>query len=193
MPDGFTSTIGAMAARFGSKAGQFATVLRQQGEQVVRTQAISVHEVIVRTSPVDTGFLRQHWSPVRQGATPLTWGTSTDVPYAPTLEYGGYRHVGHNVPPKTVRLGGGALGAGFTAGPGIYSTQAPLGWVRKALAQAKPQYILRLQRLVQDAWQRGGTTGGIGGLPPVGASLSPSRTLVLSPGQLGALFGIDII
>ena len=193
MPDGLTSTIGAMAARFGSKAGQYATLLHQQGEQVVRTQALSVREVIVQTSPVDTGFLRQHWSPVRQGATPLTWSTSTDVPYALTLEYGGYTRVGRSMPPKTVRLGGGALGAGFTAGAGIYSTQAPLGWVRKALVQAQPQYMLRLQRLVHEAWQRAGGTGGTGGLPPIGAAPSPARPLTMTPAQLGTLFDIDIV
>ena len=193
MPDGFTSTVGAMTARFASKAGQYAVLLRQHGEQAVRTQAVSVREVIVQTSPVDTGFLQRHWSPVRQDMTPLSWGTSTDVSYASTLEYGGYTRIGRSMPPKTVRLGGGALGAGFTAGACIYSTQAPLGWVRKALAQAQPQYMLRLQRMMHEAWGRAGGTGGTGGLPPVGMAPSPARPLALSPAQLGALFEIDII
>jgi len=193
MADGLTSTFGATAARYTSKLSQFGGLLRQQGSLAVKAQATSVREVIVRTSPVDTGFLRAHWSPAQQRGDPLTWGTSTDVPYAPTLEYGGYRRVGRAQPPKTVRLGGGDLGAGFIAGAGIYSTQAPLGWVRRALAGAHPQYMLRLQNMLRDAWRNAGGTGATGALPAVGAAVAPTRPLTLTPAQLGTLFGIDVI
>lgn len=194
MPDGFSSTFGAMAARFTSKLGQFGGALRQQGSLAVQAQMRSVHAVIVATSPVDTGFLRAHWSPVHQRGDPLIWGTSTDVPYAPTLEYGGYRSVGRRIPPRTVRLGGGDLGAGFTAGAGIYSTQAPLGWVRRALAQAQPQYLVRLQQMLRQAWSQAGGTGATSlTVAPVGTAPLPSRALTLTPAQLGTLFGIDII
>ena len=54
------------------------------------------------TAPVDTGALKRNRSAVRQSG-PLTWATGYDLPYAPILEYGGYRGVG----PKTVALGGG--------------------------------------------------------------------------------------
>ena len=193
MSDGFTSTVDATAARFTSKLGQFATLVQQQGSLVVKTHATGIREAIIRTSPVDTRFLQAHWSPAHQRGDPLTWGISTDVPYAPTLEYGGYHGIGKRMPPRTVRLGGGDLGAGFTAGAGIYSTQAPLGWIRKALAQAQPQYLLRLQNMLREAWARASTTGTTGGLAAVGVAPASGRALALTPAQLGTLFGIDVI
>lgn len=154
MPDGLTLNMVATAARFTSRLRSFRLQVEQQGAQAVRDQAISVQRVIVRTSPVDTGRLRASWTPAQERGNPLTWGTSTHLHYAPTLEYGGYRRQG----PRTVYVGGGDLGAGFVAGPGIYSTQAPLGFVRKALAQASPQLQQRIRTVLRRTWQGGTQT-----------------------------------
>ena len=108
-----------------------------------------VYRQIVATSPVDTGALKRSWtSPTQRG--PLRWATGTDKHYAETLEYGGYSRVG----PRTVALGGGDIGEGFVAGAGIYSQQAPLGFVRKALAQATPRLRLRVRTVVPEVWKR---------------------------------------
>lgn len=147
MPDGLTLNFTATAARFQSRMNRFLQRVDQDGGKATEDQMRSVHSIIVSTSPVDTGDLRAHWGPVTQRG-PLTYGTGNDRVYAPTLEYGGYVRVG----PKTVGLGGGDLGAGFVAGPGIYSRQAPLGFVRRALADAAPQYQERLRNVLRQTW-----------------------------------------
>lgn len=147
MPDTLALNFTATAARFQSRMARFIQRLDQDGGKATEDQMRSVHSVIVSTSPVDTGDLRAHWGPVTQRG-PLTYGTGNDRSYATTLEYGGYLRVG----PKTVGLGGGDLGAGFVAGAGVYSRQAPLGFVRRALADAAPQYSERLQNTLRQLW-----------------------------------------
>ena len=127
------------------------------------------------TAPVDTGALKRNRRAVQQTG-PLTWETGYDLPYAPILEYGAYRGVG----PKTVALGGGDLGAEFVAGAGIYSKQAPLGWVRKALvSQAKP-LRKRLATAVHAAWGGRRLSAGAGALPTDTQTLSQ-------------IFGVEVI
>ncbi len=150
MPDGITLNAHALAARFVSDMGRFAQRLQTEGGRVVRDQMTTTRQVIVQTTPVDTGNLQTHWGPVQERSTGqlLVYGVENPVEYGPLLEYGGYRGVG----PRTTRLGGGDLGGGFVAGGGIYSTQAPLGFVRKALVGAWPQFQRRLWHMVRQAW-----------------------------------------
>lgn len=150
MADGITLTLAGVSARFTSDMGRFAQRVRTDGANAVRAQMVNVRQVLIATSPVDTGFLRAQWGPVGEsGAGSLLASRVTNpTPYGPVLEYGGYRGVG----PKTVALGGGALGLSFQAGGGIYSTQAPLGWVRRALVSAWPQYQRRLNNVLRQAW-----------------------------------------
>jgi hypothetical protein len=147
MPDSISLNYTATAARFQSRMNRFIQRLDQDGGKATEDQMRSVHSIIVSTSPVDKGPLRAHWGPVTQRG-PLTYGAGNDRSYAATLEYGGYVRVG----PKTVGLGGGDLGAGFVAGAGIYSRQAPLGFVRRALADAAPQYGDRLRNVLRQLW-----------------------------------------
>lgn len=147
MADGLTANFTATSARFESRMRQCAQRVSDQGDKATQAQMRNVHAIIVATSPEDTGDLKRHWGPVSLRG-PLTWGTGNDRVYAPTLEYGGYVRIGR----KTVGLGGGDLGAGFVAGPGIYSRQAPLGFVRRALADAAPQYLTRLQNVLRQTW-----------------------------------------
>lgn len=119
-------------------------------EQLLEEMARDLRSRVVATTPVDTGRLKRSWSPVTRRAR-LTWGFGTSLYYAPILEYGGYTRTG----PRTVALGGGELGAGFVAGAGIYSTQAPLGFVRKALAQTAPVLRRRIPEVVARAWREG--------------------------------------
>jgi len=107
-----------------------------------------VRQVISATAPVDTGALNRSWTPPALLGL-LRVGVSTDRHYAPRLEYGGYTRTG----PRTVALGGGNLGDGFVAGPGIYSTQAPLGFVRKALVRAAPVVRTRTMDVVAQIWK----------------------------------------
>lgn len=128
------------------------------------------------TAPVDTGRLRASRTQVHR-VQPLTWATGYTVDYAPTLEYGGYPRVG----PRTVHVGGGDVGAGFTAEPGIYSKQAPLGWVRRALAAQRDAFLARVQTALTQAW-----TGQV----TVPDTAGPGLTL--GPGGLSELFGIEL-
>jgi hypothetical protein len=148
MPDLLALTYAAAAARFQARMQTFVGRVREEGSRAVQAQMQAVRQTIVATSPVDTGRLRASWSPVTQRGDPLIWGTGTTLDYAPTLEYGGYTRVGR----RTVAIGGGDLGAGFVAGGGIYSRQAPLGFLRKALAEAAPQLRMRLTNMLQQTW-----------------------------------------
>lgn len=148
MPDTIRLDYATAAQRFGVRMRGYSNRLATRSHQVVRDQMDTVRSAIVATTPVSTGVLRDSWSPVTQGRDALAWGISTDLIYAPVLEYGGYPGVG----PKTVALGGGALGAGFIGDAGIYSTQAPLGWVRRALAHAAPGFLRALEHEITQAW-----------------------------------------
>ena len=149
--DGLIINATAMAAKFQSRVGVVNGQVERLGDRAIEAQMRSVRQVIVNTTPVDTGRLKASWGPVTKLGT-LRYGCGNPRHYGPTLEYGGYPRVG----PRTVRLGGGILGAGFVAGAGIYSQQAPLGFVRKALAGAVPQLRLRLRNVLKQAW------GGLG-------------------------------
>lgn len=146
--DGILLPIRALSAKFEAKLQAYLQEIRVGGAKATEIQMRDVHRVIVLTSPVDTGRLRASWPLPTSRGSDLIWGTGTTLDYAPKLEYGGYTRVG----PKTVRLGGGSLGYGFEADAGIYSQQAPLGFVRRALAGAAESYLLRLRNVIQGAW-----------------------------------------
>lgn len=149
MADGLTLNMAGVVAKWESHLRQFGARVRARGNDVVRTQMQDIRNVIIETSPVDTGALRSHWIPVTPRGD-LVWGTGNDREYAPILEYGGYPGVG----PRTIAAGPGPIGDEFTAGRGIYSKQAPLGWVRYALVRAKPQYLQRLSVMLKQEWER---------------------------------------
>lgn len=148
MVDGLQLDMRGLLAHAEARTAHLRLRLEHDGAKAVESQMRSVHARIVTTSPVDMGRLRRSWPPPTSRGTPLAWGTGTHLHYAPTLEYGGYKGVG----PRTVQLGGGDLVAGFVAGAGIYSRQAPLGFVRRALAEAAPQTMLRMQTLLRRQW-----------------------------------------
>ena len=151
--------LGALAASFEAKLTRFSARVRTEGAKATEVQMRDVHQVIILTSPVDTGELRQSWSPPTSRGSDLIWGTGTTLYYAPILEYGGYHRVG----PRTVQIGGGDLGYGFVAGQGIYSTQAPLGFVRRALAGAAEPYRRRLNTVLRQAFGDGGVSIAVAG------------------------------
>lgn len=196
MPDIITISVTASAARFASRLTRLKNHVETQGAKAVEAQARSVRQVVIATSPVDTGALKASWSPVTARG-PLAYGFSNPKDYAATLEYGGYPRVG----PRTIRLSGGDLGAGFVAGPGIYSQQAPLGFVRKALAGAVPQLRLRIRNMLSQGWGGLGTSDvlgmqeasnifgiDLGGSPSGGFSMTPFTGGNL-PGTLASLRG----
>jgi hypothetical protein len=164
------------ATQFAQDMQRFVQQVRANATTAVHAQMAATRAVLVSTSPVDTGALQGQWGAVQDDSSGDVIAASVEntAPYATILEYGGYRGVG----PRTVQLGGGDLGAGFVAGGGIYSRQAPLGWVRRGLAQARAPYRQRLLQAVHTAWpyQVGATT-----------ELLPAST------DLGALFGIDLV
>lgn len=176
MVDVLTLNMAATGARFTSRLQGFAQRLVTDGGKAVEDQAQDTRQVVIAATPVGTGFLQAHWGPVTQQGDPFTWGFSNDTPYGPILEYGGYQRIGD----KTVGLAGGDLGEGFVAGPGIYSRQAPLGFVRRALAQAAPALRTRLATVLRQAWNTrdmgGGWPGGVGLPAGVGPSSFTGRT-----------------
>lgn len=181
--DGITMNATATAARFTSRLHAFGRYVESAGADAVEAQARSLHAVIVQTSPVDTGRLRESWAPPHERGSPLIWGTETAVEYAGILEYGGYRGVG----PKTVALAGGDLGAGFVAEGGIYSQQAPLGFVRRALAAMLEPFKLRLSGMLQQGWDSA-EAGSMMTHSVVGRQ--QSQVLLGSHQEIAALFGI---
>jgi hypothetical protein len=174
MPDGITIDLTAVLARFASNLQRFAQRVQTESAGATRAQMSYVRQALIATSPVETGYLQAHWGAVeeRSGGSTLLARVENPTPYGPILEYGGYRSVG----PRTVAVGGGALGLGFQGNAGIYSKQAPLGFVRKALVEAWPQYRQRLQTVLRQAWPYDSIAG------------SSS-----SGDDLGALFGIHVV
>jgi hypothetical protein len=168
---------GPAAQQFTQHMQAFHGLLLLTADQAVQQSLEEAGRMLDATVPVDTGRLRASRTTVHK-LRPLTWATGYTVDYAPVLEYGGYPRVG----PKTVHLGGGEIGAGFTGGPGVYSKQAPLGWVRRALAAHRDPFLARVQTAVKQAWtgQMAGTT-----------TTAPGPTL--GPGGLSELFGIEIV
>ena len=148
--DGISLDLAGVAARFSSEMRRYAQRVQTDGATATRAQMTEVRQVLIVTSPVDTGFLQAHWGPVMEQSAGqrIAYVVENPTEYGPILEYGGYRRAG----PRTIALGGGDLGEGFVAGAGIYSQQAPLGWVRRALAGAWPQFQVRLQNVIKQAW-----------------------------------------
>jgi len=151
MADGMTLHMTPVAARFKAIAAHVSLGVFRDGDAAVHDQMVSVRQRIIQTSPVDTGNLRAHWSPVIERRD-LVYGIGNDRVYAPVLEYGGYHRVG----PRTIQAGPAMLddSGEFEAPEGIYSRQAPLGWTRKALIVAKPQYLLRINNVVRRQWEK---------------------------------------
>jgi len=168
------------AAQFQRNMHAFRTLVLALADSAVRQSLDDAGRLMDSTVPVDTGALRANRSPAVSGSrgNRITWSTGYTLPYAGVLEYGGYPGVG----PKTVALGGGDLGAGFTAGAGIYAKQSPLGWVRKALAAVRDPLTARIYRSVRQAWM---------GQVATGPALGP-ETPILGSGGLAGLFGVDL-
>ena len=160
--EGISVRATGMSARFQSKVTAMRSALETDGRKAVEAQVQSIRQLVINTTPVDTGNLKARWGPVSERGT-LAYGFGNPTDYGSTLEYGGYTKVG----PRTIRMGGGALGAGFVADPGIYSRQAPLGFVRKALAQSVGQFHLRLRNILRTAWGGLGQTDAPDVAPPV--------------------------
>ena len=109
---------------------------------------------IVTTTPVDEGDLQASWSPPsRMGPLHYLVAESNAVQvYA--IEYGSIpgNHPWPSPGPRT-QIGGGRIGEGFTdAAPNVYSTQAPLGVVRRALAKQAPQFRKLVLEAVSKGW-----------------------------------------
>lgn len=124
---------------FEEQMAAFIKKAKENPEKVARAVSIKLFSAVVRGTPVDTGRLRMNWQ--ASGATPALgvvsgsdksgsgairsatqfvssypeWEQftfSNNLPYAATIEFGGYNGGG----PKTT--------------PDGYSTQAPAGMVR---------------------------------------------------------------
>ena len=124
---------------FEEQVAAFIKKAKENPEKVARAVSIKLFSAVILATPVDTGRLRMNWQ--ASGATPVTGelaGTdksgasarrsvtqfvttsaeweqftlSNNLPYAETVEFGGYAGGG----PKTT--------------PDRYSTQAPAGMVR---------------------------------------------------------------
>ena len=146
--DGLHINMVPASMKFTSRMREVWHEVEVEGNKAVEAQTRNVRQMVIATTPVDTGRLKASWSPATNRGR-LTWGFGTHLDYANKLEYGGYTGVGQ----RTMRLGGGDLGAGFIAEAGIYSRQAPLGFVRKALAKNAPQFLLRVENVVRRAWK----------------------------------------
>ena len=157
------------AALFALEVDRLRATLPQATDTAVRQTMEDAGAYMDETVPVDSGDLSRNRSPVRQDG-PGTYSVTYDLPYAGILEYGGYPGTG----PKTVQLGPADVGADFLAGAGIYSRQAPHGWVRKALVHVKPQLHTRVLAAVRTVWGGKSTAGSL-------------------QGNLPAIFGIDLI
>lgn len=171
-----TLDYGPAAQHFAQHVQATRARLETQGDDAVRLSLEDAGAQMDETVPVDTTRLAMSRSPAHS-PQPLTWATGYPLDYALTLEYGGYPSVGR----KTIRLGGGPLGAGFVGGAGIYSKQAPLGWVRRALASVQGPFHARILAAVRQAWE-GSTTG----------TPFPQSLPRLGGGGLGGIFDIDL-
>ncbi len=174
MPDLLTLDYRPSATRFGQHMRSVGQLIEVLGDRATQQSLEDAGRLMDQTVPVDTGRLRRSRTRVHK-LRALTWGTEYPLPYATTLEYGGYGRVG----PRTMRAGPGELGAGFVAGAGIYSQQAPLGWVRKALAAVNDPWRQRIHAAVRQAWTGQVSTGGGSGETPL-------------TGDLGQIFDIEL-
>ncbi len=148
MSDGMIFQMDAAATKFTARTSRYAQMVRVAGSKAVYAQMVNVRQRIIQTTPVDTGNLRAHWSPVLQRSA-LSWGIGNDRVYAPVLEYGGYRRLG----PRTIEAGPMDLGEDFEAPEGIYSKQAPLGLTRKELVESGKQFRERILNTIKQTWE----------------------------------------
>jgi len=149
--------------------GQAVTILCEGATQGALEEA---GRLMDQTVPIDTRALQKSRTRVHKRGK-LRWSTEYPKDYAGVLEFGGYPGVG----PRTMKAGPGDLGAGFTARAGVYSKQAPLGWVRKALAQSEAPWHARIYKAVQQGWA--GRVSITSDEAPLG-------------GNLGEIFDIDL-
>ena len=125
-----------------------------RADQEVQFAAESANYEILAGTPIDTGDFKSAWTPAARIAT-LHWSAgSNNSVQAFALEYGSIPGSAPwpNVGPRTVR-GGGPIGEGFSdAAPNIYSSQAPIGMVRRALAAQAPVFRKMMLALVRESW-----------------------------------------
>ena len=145
MADRVTLTINS--AQFAQLVGRFLAAMQQETEQWIATLTARVRAM--GYTPVDTGRLQNSWR--SSMLNPLTGEVRNATPYARVVEFGGYRGLG----PKTVRTGRTALGGGFTAGPGIFSSSAPTGMLRRALAEEGKEMLQTLKDILRKRWRNG--------------------------------------
>lgn len=168
-----------LTADYAPAASRFAQHLRTYGQAVTilcdgATQAAleDAGKLMDATVPVDTGALKRSRTRSRRRGK-LRWQLDYPLPYAPILEYGGFRGIG----PRTIHAGPADLGAGFQAPAGIYSKQAPLGWVRRALVATEKPWHERIHNAIRQAW-----TGEV-------RTVADESALA---GNLSEIFGVDI-
>jgi hypothetical protein len=171
-----TLNYGPAAQQFAQHVQATRARLETHGDNAVRLSLEDAGAQMDETVPVDTTRLAMSRTAAHSPA-PLTWATGYPLDYALTLEYGGYPGVGR----KTVQLGGGPIGAGFAGGAGIYSKQAPLGWVRRALASVQGTFHARILAAARSSWEGGGTS-----------TPFPQSLPRLGGGGLPDLFDIDL-
>ena len=146
MAEPITISLSATAARFHANMHRFSGVTAGLTTNAVRDTALQALAAARAGTPVDTGALRKAWRGPRREAT-YTYSFGNTQHYAPTLEYGLYTRVG----PRTTQ-GGGATVGDYVIAPGIFSKQAPVGMLRKALAMAKPGLYQRILTAHQRTW-----------------------------------------
>ena len=146
MADGVTFTFDNK--RFSDVVSRFLDITDQDTVATLSFISLRVHSRILgRTAVGATGRLQRGWkTPVR--FEELAFKITTDVPYAPTLEYGAYPGVG----PKTIALGTKRFGFGITVGSGIFSSQSPHGMVRRSLAEEATQLVGEIKETHQRRW-----------------------------------------
>lgn len=154
MADAVTMSFNTQA--FNGFLRRYATAIQQRADQEVQWAAESTNYEILAGTPVDTGDFKAAWRPPSRIA-PLHWiAAANDSVQAFALEYGSIpgQYPWPNVGPRTVH-GGGVIGEGFSdAAPNIYSSQAPIGMVRRALAAQAPVFRKMVLDLVRDSWSR---------------------------------------
>lgn len=113
-------------------------------ETITAEFAKILFERIVSGTPVDKGILKSRWSLVRTGDT--SWRCINNTKYLKILEFGFYNNVG----PKTIKISASLrLNFGIRIIGGIFSKQAPHGWIRKALSQTGNDFKSKLARKIK--------------------------------------------
>jgi hypothetical protein len=137
------------ADTFSLRMRNYGRLMESSADDAVRDAMNAAGKLMDATVPVDTRALQMDRSPVTRSGR-ISWSTGYSLPYAGVLEYGGYLRAG----PKTESLGSEDLGEGFMAPSGVYSRQAPHGWVRKALLGAKRPLGENVRKALLANWNR---------------------------------------